>query len=746
MRCRRALPPLLLVLFACRPDPGEVDLVRLLPTAELRTETAEIEVGTPAGRLRLHEGFGRDERAPGPAGGEAGGWVWALGERSRLVFDLLALRPVRLAATGWSAPEPGGSVPTVQASVNGHPIGSFVLPTEETTVELDLPAAALRSGENVLDFDYPPGSTGPVAGIAWRRFRFARLGSAGVPAALANADAIELPWRSAVEFSLESIDGAQLRWSGIQAYGGGAGSLEVVLETDGEPDELLFRGGAGGSGRARLGNPAASGRAAADWGAVRRLSIRAIPAGGSVPAGGLRLERPRVRGLAQPAAPASSVAAAVPAAGPANRPNVLIYLIDTLRADHLSAYGYPRPTSPAIDALARSGVLFEHARAHSSWTRPTAAAILTGLHPISMQISGRRSRLPQEVTTLAEHLAPLGYRTGFVTTNVNTSGAFGFAQGNEVFRYLEGRVHGVRGKTRADRVTQEALKILDAGEPGQPFLLYLHTVDPHAPYLPTDEDRQRFVPQLDNPRLGDRATLAALERGRVAADPETLEQLRGLYDAEIAFNDAAFGTLVAALVERGLWDDTIVVLVSDHGEEFLEHGKVEHGRTLYEEQLRVPLIWKLPRGAAAGTRVSTPVEQIDIVPTLLELVGAPAPAGLPGRSLTPAFAGLPLAERLSIAHLDRLGYIYAAVHDRGYKLIRRLDPEVFRFRTSRELFDLAADPGELVNRFHDLPVRRAWLDARLRADELTRGGRLAEETTDLDGALESELRALGYLN
>src|SRR5690606_36402422 len=265
MRCRRALPPLLLVLFACRPDPGEVDLVRLLPTAELRTETAEIEVGTPAGRLRLHEGFGRDERAPGPAGGEAGGWVWALGERSRLVFDLLELRPVRLAATGWSAPEPGGSVPTVQASVNGHPIGSFVLPTEETTVELDLPAAALRSGENVLDFDYPPGSTGPVAGIAWRRFRFARLGSAGVPAALANADAIELPWRSAVEFSLESIDGAQLRWSGIQAYGGGAGSLEVVLETDGEPDELLFRGGAGGSGRARLGNPAASGRAAADW-------------------------------------------------------------------------------------------------------------------------------------------------------------------------------------------------------------------------------------------------------------------------------------------------------------------------------------------------------------------------------------------------------------------------------------------------------------------------------------------------
>jgi len=722
-------PLLLLALSACRPERGGVELVRLLPTAELRTETAAVEIGTPAGRLQLHEGFGRDERSLG------GGWSWALGERSAVAFHVVEPRPVRVAMTGWSAPEPGGNVPTIGIAVNGVELERRELPREETTFELDLPAEHLVTGENLLEFTYPPGSTGPVAGIAWRRFRFARLESAGTPAAAPEGAALELPWRSAVELALEPPAGARLVWSGVATMGTGDGHFEVAVATDEGGERILYRGGPGGRGRVEL--PASGGE-------PLRLTLRALPARGAALSGGLRVERPRLVG-ASPAEPAAPPAAA-PAAAGARRPNVLVYLVDTLRADHLGAYGYPRPTSPAIDALARQGVLFEHARAHSSWTRPTAAAILTGLHPLSMQISGRASRLPSEAVTLAEHLAPLGYRTGFITTNVNTSEPFGFRQGSEIFRYLPGQAHGVRGKTRADRVTAEALRILDETDAAKPFLLYLHTVDPHAPYLPPEEQRQRFVPRLDNPRLGDRSTLGALERGRIEADAETLAQLRGLYDAEIAANDVAFGTLAAALAERGLWDETVVVFVSDHGEEFLEHGKVEHGRTLYEEQLRVPLIWKLPRGAAAGTRVATPVEQVDILPTLLELVGAPVPAGLPGRSLAPAFAGADLAERPSFAHLDRLGYIYASVHDRGYKLIRRLDPEVFRFRTSRELFDLAADPGEQVNRFHSLRVRRALLDSRLRAFDLAWGHRIAEETGELDGGLEAELKALGYLN
>ncbi|GMU65377.1 MAG: hypothetical protein AMXMBFR36_16510 [Acidobacteriota bacterium] len=724
---RRSRLPLLLLLplaTACRPPAERVDLVRLLPTAELHTEVDGVDVGRAVDRIRLYEGFTRDAKTRGVT------WAWAYGERSRVAFDVIDPRPVRLAMRGWSQPEPGGVPPEIAVVVNGLELTRVIVPAEPTTLELELGAERLRSGENLLELRYPEGSTGPVAGIAWDRFGFGGLGSSGRPAVGADGAALELPWRTSVELALEAGSGAAVEWRAVEATGG-EGRFEVAVAVDGEPERILHSRGPGGSGRVDL----------PEGDRPLKLTLRAVPAGRATPSGGLRLVEAKLATPRRPAPPAPA-----PPKPLVPRPNVIVYLVDTLRADHLGCYGYDAPTSPAIDQLASDGVLFEHARAQSSWTRPTAAAILTGLHPLSMQISGRASRLPDDATTLAEHLAAAGYRTGFVTTNVNTSEQFGFKQGSERFRFLPGRSSGVRGKTRAFRVHEEALRILDQTDASKPFLLYLHTVEPHAPYLPLEPFGSRFVPKLDNPKLGDRQTLGWLENGRVEADPETMRQLVGLYDAEIAGNDFAFAELVAALEARGLWENTLVVFVSDHGEEFLEHGKVEHGRTLYEEQLRVPLIFRLPGDAGAGKRVATPVEQIDILPTLLELVGVPVPPQLPGRSLVPALEGRTIPERPSFAHLDRLGYTYASVHDRGSKLIRRLDPEVFRFRVSRELFELGADPGEQANRFHDLPVLRALLDSRLRAFDLAFGGRFAEQTGQVDAELEAELRALGYLN
>ncbi len=725
--------------ISCAPRPaepptatGRIALAPLAATGAAIIETAAVDAGTPAGRPRLAIGFGPDEMT-----GETS-FAWGLGAASELRFDLVEPRPLRLRLRGWSYPFADGGGQGLALRLNGSPIGEATLGSEPETLAIDLPTAALAVGENRLEIRYRrtaevgSGRSRRALAAAWDGFRLEGIPESSAPGITPDGDTLRLAWRTALELPLELPHGGRILWESVETDG--AGEVELALDRDGDARPDGFRRLARGGGSLTV----------APGLEPLRLRLRARPA--AEPAGSGALLRALAFEVAEPAAARPAAPALSLPARPA-RPNIVVYLVDTLRADHVGAYGYSAPTTPALDAVAREGVLCAHARAQSSWTRPAVATVLTGLSPYTHRTMDKLQRLPEEIETLAERLGAAGYRTGFVTTNVNVSGKFGFRQGSELFSYLTDRRGGRAAKADSTRVNEVAIRWLESLEGDAPFFLFLHTVDPHAPYEPEARFRARFAPEPGDARLGERRALARLERADAPPDARTMAQLLALYDAEIAANDEAFGALVGWLEQEGLWDDTLLLFLSDHGEEFLEHGKTEHGRTLYEEQLRVPMVWKLPGGQGAGRRLETPVDQVDVAPTILEAAGLAVPAALPGRSLWPALAaGAALAERPSVALLDRLSYAYESVYDRGFKLIRRIDRDTYRERPLDQLFDLLGDPFERTDREAELPVRRALLESKLRAQRLTLGPALAPGEVELDRELEKSLRALGYLD
>lgn len=425
---------------------------------------------------------------------------------------------------------------------------------------------------------------------------------------------------------------------------------------------------------------------------------------------------------------------------PAPRPlNVLVVMLDTLRADHVGAYGYPHPTTPALDALAARSHLFESARAQSSCTFPSVNSLLTSRYPARfLNQPGGSFGIPESIPSLAEMLAARGWQTAAVSASPivranpghhNPHGGFGrgFATFDEHCEWRFARC-----------VTSTALATI--GRLQEPFFAYLHYLDPHDPYRPPAEFGARFtrgtVP-WEWAMRGDPNPIAAMlyrQAPAVEYDARAIRHLEGLYDGEIAFLDSHLGRLFDTLERDGRLERTVVVVVSDHGESFLEHGHVKHCRTLYEAEIRTPLLVRLP-GQVEGARHRAPVQHVDVVPTLLELLGVePEGAALEGRSLVPLLEGEPLPDGLAFATIDTL----RSVTDGRRKLILDLR------RGTREMYDLAADPGERHDVARD--PRSAAALRRLRA-ELRGWIARTEGETGLGPSEEAQrrLEALGYL-
>ena len=421
--------------------------------------------------------------------------------------------------------------------------------------------------------------------------------------------------------------------------------------------------------------------------------------------------------------------------GPADRrPNVVLYVVDTVRADRLGVYGYEKPTSPRLDAFAAGAVVFENAYAQSSWTRPAMASLFTGLLPPAHRTVGRRSVLPEDATTLAEILAANGYEGMGLVRNPNVGRAFGFAQGFTRFR-SEDRD---RDETMLERVR---LWLDERQDAGAPFFLYLHAIDPHGPYDPAPEFEQMFDAGDAPAHYRTVRYLLELNGGEVEPDEGTAEALSRLYDAEVAQNDRAFGELLDELEARGLAEDTAVIHVSDHGEEFEEHGRWEHGVSLYEEVLRIPLVMRLP--GVPAQRVEPPAQHVDVLPTLLGYLGIEA---LPtdGRDL--------LAERRRgddppdvYTHLDVDGHRASSVIRGRYKLVLPQSPSQ---GTAPMLFDLEADPGELDDLATEQPRIVERMLGLLADHDLAGDVEPAVEIDDaqIDEDVRRRLRALGYVD
>lgn len=419
---------------------------------------------------------------------------------------------------------------------------------------------------------------------------------------------------------------------------------------------------------------------------------------------------------------------------PARRPNVVLYVVDTVRADRLGVYGYGKPTSPRLDAFAADAVLFENAYAQSSWTRPAVASLFTGLLPPAHRTVGRRSVLPEEAVTLAEILAAHGYEGLGLVRNPNVGRAFGFAQGFTRFRSEDRE----RDETMLDRVR---LWLDERQDEEAPFFLFLHAIDPHGPYDPVPEFEEMFDAGGAPAHYRTVRYLLGLNRGDVEPGPDTAEALSRLYDAEVAQNDRAFGELLDELEARGLAGGAAVIYLSDHGEEFAEHGRWEHGLSLYEEVLRVPLVMRLP--GVAPRRVEEPAQHVDVLPTLLGYLGIEAPP-TDGRDLLAARrrGDAPLDV---YTHLDVDGHRAASVIRGRFKLVLPQSPSQ---GTAPMLFDLEADRGELEDLAADRPDVVERMLALLAERNLAGEVEPAEEIEDdqLGEDVRRRLRALGYVD
>lgn len=377
------------------------------------------------------------------------------------------------------------------------------------------------------------------------------------------------------------------------------------------------------------------------------------------------------------AAAALAVAACSPWSREPSRPSVVLLVVDALRPDHLGCYGYGRPTSPEMDRLAARSVRFAEAVSVSSWTKPAVPSLLTSLYPSQHGVwegSGSNPEgglesdaLGEEAVTGAEVLSAAGYRAAAFVHNAQLRAAFGLAQGFEVYRELE---------ASGTAVVEGALEWLDRvrrESPSVPFFVYLHLLDTHWPYEPPPEAAAALGATAGK-RPDDYALREAVNRGVVALGDEELWEIVLRYDAEIRGVDRAVGRLVAGLESRGLFEGSVLVLTSDHGEAFLEHGRLGHGGDLYEESLRVPLLLKLPGSRDAGRVVRQRVTTLDVMPTILELAGLRPEAGV-------SQAGRSLLRFLGDGSRGETGPTFAEVrHGRtvqkavcldGWKLVRR---------------------------------------------------------------------------
>ncbi|MEK7795282.1 MAG: sulfatase [Candidatus Hydrogenedentota bacterium] len=350
------------------------------------------------------------------------------------------------------------------------------------------------------------------------------------------------------------------------------------------------------------------------------------------------------------------------------RPNVLVFLVDTLRRDHVGCYGYARATSPNIDALAAESVRFERCMAQSSWTKPSVATLLTSTWP---QVHGAEDRpdvMRQDLPTLAKALERAGYNTQAFFTNINVLPLWGF--GNEFARCVD--VDSTEWQTADDARPIDAAIDAIHNAKGRPWFLYVHTMGPHDPYAPPAPYDVKFASDISGLSEKEAKVRRSMDR----------------YDGEIANTDAQFGRLIQMLKDERLYDNTLIVVVSDHGEEFLDHGGEFHARTLYEEVVGVPLIVKPPLASPGAAVVPGLVRVIDIAPTILELVGAEAEPRFQGESFAVMMRDPTLDSRTGFASLFDEAISMRAAATTRYKFIDD------RVAAKREWFDLVSDPHE----------------------------------------------------
>jgi arylsulfatase A-like enzyme len=427
--------------------------------------------------------------------------------------------------------------------------------------------------------------------------------------------------------------------------------------------------------------------------------------------------------------------------------NLMIILMDTARADAYRPFGGRRVKTPAFNALAGKSVTFTAAYNNENWTKPSVATLLSGLYPASHDTKNDQAMLPPEVEILPEILTRHGFQTAGFVANGYISEKFGFQQGWGSFRnYIrENR------PSEAEHVYPDALQWLrQARRSGDPYFLYIQTIDPHVVYRADRRYTRLYFPGEYTGPIGpslDGHVQEQISLGRLAVSDTDLDWIRALYHGEVTYHDEHMGVFLDQLEAMGVFQDTLLVVTNDHGEELFEHQRLGHGHSLHEELLRAPTLLHYPPMLARGTTVKEVVEQVDMLPTMLDLLGLPPADGIDGRSLVPLLKG----EHVSRPHVAISEFLdeQRAVRVGDWKLIATAAgvPRLFR---------VTADPTEQRDLVARRPLARRLCEVHLGEGLATpaKGQRLEDFTTraqfkagaaELDPQLRKQLEALGYL-
>ena len=439
-----------------------------------------------------------------------------------------------------------------------------------------------------------------------------------------------------------------------------------------------------------------------------------------------------------------------------DKPDIVLISIDTLRADHLGCYGYERDTSPALDAFAAGAVLFEHAISQAPVTAPSHMSLFTGLTPSVHRVYNLGNKEPtvlaDGIPTLVELLAEHGYHAMGIHGGGNVSSDLGFDRG---FASYSSKFPWYHVRTQKDPWRPVREHIEQSREEGKPLFLFLHNYAVHDPYIHApEEDLHRYLTEpveglpMRKTELGDLNDFAGMRRtfweNVDGEDPRHVNHIVSLYDGGVRYADYLFAQIQALLRNQGIYDDAIVIVVSDHGEELFDHGDKLHWRLLVET-LHVPLIIKFPGGRYANTRIQRPVRLFDVMPTLLEVVGIPEPSHMQATPLTPLVAKTPGYDPFILSYADYKPETLRLQHD-GFVYTNQPSAG-----TAEWLFDFAADPTEQNNlvaeRLDRLEAMRATT-AMLQKADLGMVGDLGSTEGAIavpDAALLEQLEALGYV-
>jgi arylsulfatase A-like enzyme len=670
---------------------------------------------------------------------EGGATVSTFGKTARIYLPAASKQPMQLRMR--AKPYATGAL---IAYVNGKTTGEARVSKSDGFREIVIPISEthVRAGENSIMLRST--RTAPVKGksrslaMDWLRFEPSGAEAAApqeVSVGRASAGGVErraivLPPKSRIDWFVEVPDDATLVFgAGAASEDAGAVSLQVsrdrandttkriALGSRWSDQQIPMRSHARAMVRLRFENEGSSAAAISDLRIVRRAG--------------------EVAAIDQPAR------------------NVVVLLVDTLRASKLQQYyRKSRVKTPAIDAFAKQGTLFERPQTPENWTKPAVASVLTSLHPATHKTKQDASKLPKSALMLSEVYKKAGFKTASFIANGYVSNAFGFDQGWDHYtNYIR-----EQRNTNASNVFGEAQGWIEKNKDGR-FFVYIQTIDPHVPYDPPDKFLKMYDPAPYSGQVKNRRTHLMLDEAKknpkkykfTARDKERIE---ALHDGEISYHDAYFAKFLAKLEELGLDENTIVVVTSDHGEEFQEHGSWGHGHSVYQELLHVPLIFRWPGVVPANARIAPVVSTMDIGPTVLEATGVPIPKQFEGRSLLGFMRG-DWPPGPYVAFSDFLDH-RRVIRGGDWKLI-------IRGNLSQVIFDLKNDYWEkqeldgrknpiaqrylrtLHGQFLGAQNRGRWLAASGGAPGSKKPG-LEEEKQEMTPELCKQLVALGYIS